>query len=122
MMFDIDNSLKIVHRFGPLLLGSLLSSLPFSLWPWCFLRSYRSHASLVCFQSGFSLVGEVNHGAEGYFYYNLSLGYIQTGRDLRRMESNTRSPIFASFGELLDGIVTVRCDSLPLFDRHVMEN
>ncbi|KAF8337342.1 multidrug resistance-associated ABC transporter [Cantharellus anzutake] len=47
----------------------------------------------------------------GYFYYRYSVAYVRTGRDLRRMESNSRSPIFASFGELLDGIVTVRAYS-----------
>ena len=39
------------------------------------------------------------------------MGYIETGRDLRRMEANTRSPIFSEFAELLEGIVTVRAFS-----------
>ena len=39
------------------------------------------------------------------------MGYLNTGRDLRRMESNTRSPIFSDFGEMLEGIVTVRAFS-----------
>ncbi|KAJ7121096.1 multidrug resistance-associated ABC transporter [Mycena epipterygia] len=47
----------------------------------------------------------------GYFYRFLAIGYLNTGRDLRRMESNTRSPIFSEFGELLTGIVTVRAFS-----------
>ncbi|KAJ7069893.1 hypothetical protein C8F01DRAFT_1114453 [Mycena amicta] len=47
----------------------------------------------------------------GYLYYRLALGYLNTGRDLRRMESNSRSPIYSDFGELLDGIVTVRAFS-----------
>ncbi|KAF9219839.1 P-loop containing nucleoside triphosphate hydrolase protein [Gyrodon lividus] len=47
----------------------------------------------------------------GYFYRFLALGYLSTGRDLRRMESNSRSPIFSGFGELLEGIVTVRAFS-----------
>ncbi|KAF8836435.1 P-loop containing nucleoside triphosphate hydrolase protein [Paxillus ammoniavirescens] len=47
----------------------------------------------------------------GYFYRLLALGYLNTGRDLRRMESNSRSPIFSGFGELLEGIVTVRAFS-----------
>ncbi|KDQ16441.1 hypothetical protein BOTBODRAFT_186495 [Botryobasidium botryosum FD-172 SS1] len=47
----------------------------------------------------------------GYLYYTLSIGYIRTGRDLRRMESNTHSPIFSAFGELLNGIVTIRAFS-----------
>lgn len=53
-----------------------------------------------------------SHSAiDRYFYYTLSVGYVKTGRDLRRMESNTRSPIFSGFAELLDGIVTVRAFS-----------
>ncbi|KAK7677231.1 hypothetical protein QCA50_019825 [Cerrena zonata] len=47
----------------------------------------------------------------GYLYRLLAIGYLNTGRDLRRMESNSRSPIFANFGELLEGIVTVRAFS-----------
>ncbi|KAG1750553.1 uncharacterized protein EDB91DRAFT_1108133 [Suillus paluster] len=47
----------------------------------------------------------------GFFYRMLALGYLKTGRDLRRMESNSRSPIFSEFGELLEGIVTVRAFS-----------
>lgn len=43
---------------------------------------------------------------------------MDAGRDLRRMESNTRSPIFASFGETLEGIVTIRafCASKRFLD------
>jgi ABC-type multidrug transport system fused ATPase/permease subunit len=47
----------------------------------------------------------------GYSYRELAIGYLNTGRDLRRMESNTRSPIFSDFGEILEGIVTVRAFS-----------
>lgn len=39
----------------------------------------------------------------GYFYVRLAIGYLNTGRDLRRMESTNRSPIFSGFAELLDG-------------------
>ncbi|KAJ7173895.1 hypothetical protein C8R43DRAFT_1094036 [Mycena crocata] len=46
-----------------------------------------------------------------FIYYRICLGYINTGRDLRRMESNSRSPIYSDFGEMLDGIVTVRAFS-----------
>ncbi|KAJ7846310.1 multidrug resistance-associated ABC transporter [Mycena leptocephala] len=48
----------------------------------------------------------------GYIYYRLAIGYLNTGRDLRRMESNSRSPIYSDFGELLEGIVTVRAFSV----------
>jgi ABC-type multidrug transport system fused ATPase/permease subunit len=43
-----------------------------------------------------------------YLYYRISKGYINAGRDMRRMQSTTRSPIFAAFAETLEGIVTVR--------------
>ncbi|OCH88899.1 multidrug resistance-associated ABC transporter [Obba rivulosa] len=51
-------------------------------------------------------------GILGYFYRRAAIGYLNTGRDVRRMESNTRSPIFANFSELLEGIVTVRAFSV----------
>ncbi|KAF9255059.1 multidrug resistance-associated ABC transporter [Marasmius fiardii PR-910] len=47
----------------------------------------------------------------GFVYRELAIAYLNTGRDLRRMESNSRSPIFSHFGELLEGIVTVRAFS-----------
>ena len=47
----------------------------------------------------------------GFFYRRAAIAYLNTGRDIRRMESNTRSPIFANFSELLEGIVTVRAFS-----------
>lgn len=39
----------------------------------------------------------------GFIYVKLGIGYLNTGRDLRRMESNSRSPIYSGFAELLDG-------------------
>ena len=48
----------------------------------------------------------------GFFYRRAAIGYLNTGRDLRRMEANSRSPIFANFSELLEGIVTVRAFSV----------
>lgn len=47
----------------------------------------------------------------GYMYYKIGVAYLETGRDIRRMESTSRSPVFAFFGELLDGVVTVRAFS-----------
>ncbi|CAE6439243.1 unnamed protein product [Rhizoctonia solani] len=43
-----------------------------------------------------------------YLHVWFSGGYVNVSRDLRRIESTTRSPIVASFSELLAGIVTVR--------------
>ncbi|KAF8318512.1 P-loop containing nucleoside triphosphate hydrolase protein [Clavulina sp. PMI_390] len=38
----------------------------------------------------------------------ISQGYVSFSRDMRRIESNTRSPMIASFSELINGIATVR--------------
>ncbi|CBQ67860.1 related to multidrug resistance protein [Sporisorium reilianum SRZ2] len=43
-----------------------------------------------------------------YAYYRTATSYIAAARDLRRLESVTRSPIFQSFSEVLNGIGTVR--------------
>jgi ABC-type multidrug transport system fused ATPase/permease subunit len=52
-------------------------------------------------------------------YRELAIGYLNTGRDLRRMESNSRSPIFSEFAELLEGIATVRAFSA---EKRFMDN
>ncbi|KAI0030294.1 multidrug resistance-associated ABC transporter [Vararia minispora EC-137] len=54
----------------------------------------------------------------GVIYYYLAISYLNTGRDLRRMESNSRSPIYSGFEEMLEGIVTVRAFAVEkwLFD------
>lgn len=44
----------------------------------------------------------------GYIYYCVFFAFRNTSRDLRRLESVLRSPIFSSFAELLDGVVSVR--------------
>lgn len=44
-------------------------------------------------------------------YRHLAVGYLNTSRDLRRMESTSRSFIFSDFGEMLEGLVTVRAFS-----------
>ena len=58
----------------------------------------------------------------GFFYQRLGVAYLRSGRSLRRMEANSRSPIFSGFGEMLDGLVTVRAFSAErrfLNDLHV---
>lgn len=52
----------------------------------------------------------------GYVYVKLGIGYLNTGRDLRRMESTNRSPIFSDFAELLDGVYTLFYLDISVFD------
>ncbi|KAL1409872.1 hypothetical protein Q8F55_003871 [Vanrija albida] len=46
-----------------------------------------------------------------YFYYRYSIIYLRAGRNVRRIQSTTRSPIFSGFAEILDGVVSVRAFS-----------
>ncbi|TBU41809.1 P-loop containing nucleoside triphosphate hydrolase protein [Dichomitus squalens] len=47
-----------------------------------------------------------------YFYILIASLYQPAGRDIRRMESTSKSPIFSSLSEVLDGIVTIRAFSV----------
>ncbi|KAL1762723.1 hypothetical protein FB107DRAFT_198344 [Schizophyllum commune] len=55
----------------------------------------------------------------GLIFRECAIGYLETGRDLRRLEANTRSPIFSDFAEVLEGIVTVRAFSA---EKRFMDN
>ncbi|PYH93177.1 P-loop containing nucleoside triphosphate hydrolase protein [Aspergillus ellipticus CBS 707.79] len=55
-----------------------------------------------------------------YVYFSYQKYYLRTSRELKRLDSVTRSPIFAHFQESLGGISTIRAYSQE--DRFVMEN
>ncbi|GAA5902673.1 uncharacterized protein JCM6883_007204 [Sporobolomyces salmoneus] len=67
--------------------------------------SFVVQTSVICVVSPFFIPPAVLIIA-AYVYY--SLMYVKTSRDLRRLESVARSPIFSKFGETLQGIVTCR--------------
>ncbi len=48
----------------------------------------------------------------GLAFRRLAIRYLNTGRDLRRMEIESKSPIFSDFQEALEGIVTIRAFSV----------
>ncbi|KAF8579651.1 multidrug resistance-associated ABC transporter [Ramaria rubella] len=91
-------------------LGSSLQSVNSSIATF-----FASVATVIFFSPPFILPAVIF----GSVYYRLGVGYLNTGRDLRRMESNSRSPIFSNFSELLSGIVTVRAFSS---ERRFLEN
>lgn len=46
-----------------------------------------------------------------YLYFRSQQYYVRTSRALKRLESVSRSPLYAQFGETNEGIVTIRCDT-----------
>ncbi|MCJ1306948.1 hypothetical protein MMC25_000592 [Agyrium rufum] len=44
----------------------------------------------------------------GTAYFGVGLFYVQSSRDLKRLESAQRSPIYQQFGETLSGVTTIR--------------
>ncbi|GAA5886210.1 hypothetical protein JCM16303_004461 [Sporobolomyces ruberrimus] len=67
--------------------------------------SFVVQTSVICVVSPYFIPPAILIIA-AYVYY--SLMYVKTSRDLRRLESVARSPIFSKFGETLQGIVTCR--------------
>eukprot|EP01090_Pellita_catalonica_P003045 TRINITY_DN12673_c0_g1_i1.p1 TRINITY_DN12673_c0_g1~~TRINITY_DN12673_c0_g1_i1.p1 ORF type:complete len:852 (+),score=181.61 TRINITY_DN12673_c0_g1_i1:353-2557(+) len=52
----------------------------------------------------------------GYIYYAVQQYYITSSRELKRLDSISRSPIYANFSETLNGVTTIRAfDDAPRF-------
>ncbi|CAE6448018.1 unnamed protein product [Rhizoctonia solani] len=106
--FDVTPAGRILNRFGrdvQTVDSSLSSSLRnCSHWLATFFAGLLTVSVIV---PPFLLPAAVI----AWLYYLIALRYVRTARDLKRMESNSRSPIFSSFAEVLEGIVTVRAFS-----------
>ncbi|EJD46367.1 P-loop containing nucleoside triphosphate hydrolase protein [Auricularia subglabra TFB-10046 SS5] len=103
--FDVTPTGRILNRFSrdiEVVDSSLASSLG------TFIGTFASFIAGIVTISYVLPAFLVPAVAVAYIYYRLAIGYLNTGRDLRRMEAVTRSPVFQSFSELLEGIVTVR--------------
>ncbi|KAF8581299.1 multidrug resistance-associated ABC transporter [Ramaria rubella] len=107
--FDITPTGRILNRFGKDF-DTVDSHLPFMMHNLtAFIAAFFAAATTVIIVvPGFLPIAAIIT----FIYVRLSLGYLATGRDLRRMESNSRSPILAGFSDLVSGIVTVRAFSL----------
>lgn len=103
--FDTTPTGRVLNRFSKDI-TSVDDALA-SLWGLCSNWVVGSVAALVALAvvAPFSLVAVV---PMGYFYRTVQKYYSTISRELRRIESITRSPIFALFTETLHGISTIR--------------
>lgn len=61
--------------------------------------------AIICYSTPFFVVIAAPLGYS-YLYYQRY--YLRTSRELKRLDSTSKSPIFAQFQETLDGILTIR--------------
>ena len=58
-----------------------------------------------------------------YLYYKINVFFIGSSRELKRLDSVTRSPVFSHFSETLTGLVTIRAyGASSRFSEQNMEN
>ncbi|KAG8816885.1 hypothetical protein FRC17_000158 [Serendipita sp. 399] len=92
--FDTTPTGRILNRFSKdieTIDGSISYSLRSTLsWIAMFIAAVLT---ITIIFPGFIIPGIII----GYCYYKLSQGYMDAGRDLRRLDSTSRSPIFATF-------------------------
>ncbi|KAG0098062.1 hypothetical protein BGZ93_001260, partial [Podila epicladia] len=103
--FDITSSGKIVNRFAhdiqgvdfelPLagLNGIFIVMAMIVMFAFCIAASYYFAIIMIPI---------------GYIYYVLGGFYLVSSRELKRLDSAARSPMYAHFGETLSGLVTIR--------------
>ncbi|KAF9119616.1 hypothetical protein BG015_006282, partial [Linnemannia schmuckeri] len=103
--FDVTSSGKIVNRFShdinavdielPLLFINMLfiSTMAISIFIFCILATRWFFAIMIPL---------------GICYYILGGFFLVSSRELKRLDSAARSPMYAHFGETLAGLVTIR--------------
>ena len=71
----------------------------------------------ICFASPIIIVVIVPLSLIYFFVQKI---YVATARQLKRLESNSRSPIYSLFGETLSGVSTIR--AFDLNERFILDN
>uniref|UniRef100_A0A8C9LAD4 Uncharacterized protein n=1 Tax=Pavo cristatus TaxID=9049 RepID=A0A8C9LAD4_PAVCR len=103
--FDTTPTGRIVNRFAKDIF-TVDETIPMSFRSWlnCFM-GIISTLLMIALATPFFLVVIV---PLGIFYYFVLRFYISTSRQLRRLDSVTRSPIYSHFGETVSGLPVIR--------------
>ncbi|NWT93128.1 MRP2 protein, partial [Urocynchramus pylzowi] len=103
--FDTTPIGRIVNRFAKDIF-TLDETIPMSFRSWisCFM-GIISTLIVICLATPFFAVVIV---PLSIFYYFVLRFYISTSRQLRRLDSVTRSPIYSHFGETVSGLAVIR--------------
>uniref|UniRef100_A0A8C3UX25 ABC-type glutathione-S-conjugate transporter n=1 Tax=Catharus ustulatus TaxID=91951 RepID=A0A8C3UX25_CATUS len=103
--FDTTPIGRIVNRFAKDIF-TVDETIPMSFRSWlsCFM-GIISTLVVICLATPFFAIVIV---PLGIFYYFVLRFYISTSRQLRRLDSVTRSPIYSHFGETVSGLSVIR--------------
>ncbi|KAI7696126.1 Multidrug resistance-associated protein 1 [Sarcoptes scabiei] len=103
--FDTTPMGRVVNRFSKDV-DTIDSTIPHTLRGWfiCFLQVVSTFVLIIIEIKVFMIVAVPIL----LFYYLIQKFYVTTSRQLKRLESVTRSPIYSHFGETLQGVSTIR--------------
>ncbi|XP_070609092.1 ATP-binding cassette sub-family C member 2 isoform X2 [Erythrolamprus reginae] len=103
--FDSTPSGRIVNRFAKDIL-TVDETIPISLRSWmnCFFM-ILSTLMIICLATPYFAITIL---PLGILYYFILQFYVATSRQLRRLDSVTRSPIYSHFGETVSGLSVIR--------------
>ncbi|KAG0362901.1 hypothetical protein BGZ54_008441 [Gamsiella multidivaricata] len=103
--FDVTSAGKIINRFAHDmnavdidLPSQFLNLILIILWA----------GNIYAFCIGASYYFAIAMLPIGYIYYLLGGFYLVSSREIKRLDSATRSPMYSHFGETLGGLVTIR--------------
>ncbi|XP_009998357.1 PREDICTED: canalicular multispecific organic anion transporter 1 [Chaetura pelagica] len=103
--FDTTPTGRIVNRFAKDIF-TIDETIPMSFRSWlnCFM-ALISTLLMICLATPFFILVII---PLSIFYYFVLRFYISTSRQLRRLDSVTRSPIYSHFGETVSGLSVIR--------------
>ncbi|MGH0139362.1 UNVERIFIED_CONTAM: hypothetical protein FKN15_009702 [Acipenser sinensis] len=103
--FDTTPSGRVVNRFAKDIL-TVDEAIPMSLRSWlvCFLGVLGT-LFVICLATPFFTAVII---PLAIFYYFVQRFYVATSRQLRRLDSVSRSPIYSHFGETVSGLSVIR--------------